>query len=691
MASYGTSILPYLPSRYTTSNASIDNGKYVLGANGKISCQFTQTDIGKVPSTLSVHITADREISLYEPTDFIRIETKTSASVKAYTIFPGYAPNGIFSTVLSFDAGEYEYFTVDIFSKTGITYTMLELCPELDSDLSTVIDGVSQSLPKLLSDCNKSTISIEQRPKTIAMITCYLENATDLQGHLQMAYSITEPCKLTLRFFDNGAEELFAPLEYDLASTRGNVGVPHAYLSRPAGIHSIWITAQVSTGKMSIRPRGTLFTIDGGYLARRLVDIAGDVQDISIRQLEEDFGPDQVWVAGIDKGVVTIRRAAYSANSSYSFEPIYTLSNALMAAIEFDGNWVRREASDIFTLETEEFPWVFWVDENEDLYAQKGLDTSTLILLASEVKHISAVRGYKSIIYPEKDQGLVVAYITGEDRYVYYRAFSYTADGYVWDAPYQVNQKPGAISVNVSRLNDYRLCIAISYEDESIMIITTRTYVAQSVAPEYIRQRVYDNVSCITSIDIDDPELNNTFKYETEALEGLKSAVIKCNRPLFILCPKEELINHVTVSGTNAILESINVDGYTIEVTFDRMVTGPVTFDFDFFLQQCVGSSHIALPEPIIVVFNFIVTVEQYEVLQMVAGGDVVTIHNKWSTRYTSHCSENISVTAYDDNIDIQYKNVTYNSIENTSEYLALSAYGDVCTITQTGTGSSPI
>lgn len=691
MASYGTSILPYLPSRYTISNASVENGKYVLGANGKISCQFTQTDIGKVPKTLSVHVVTDSDVSLYEPTDYIRVEAKTNTSVKSYTIFPGYAPNGVFNTVLTFDAGEYEYFTVDIFSKTGITYTMLELCPELDNDLSTVIDGVSQSLPKLLSDCNKSTVSIEQRPKTIAMITCYLENATDLQGHLQMAYSITEPCKLTLRFFDNGAEELFAPLEYDLTSTRGNVGVPHAYLSRPAGIHSIWITAQVSTGKMSIRPRGTLFTIDGGYLARRLVDIAGDVQDISIRQLEEDFGPDQVWVAGIDNGVVTIRRAAYAADSSYSFEPIYSLSNATMAAIEFDGNWVRREASDIFTLETEEFPWVFWVDENENLYAQKGLDTSTLILLASEVKYISTVRGYKSTIYPENDQGLVVAYIAGEDRGVYYRAFAYTADGYVWDAPYQVNEKIGAISVNVSRLNDYRLCIAISYDDESIMVITTRTYVAQSVAPEYLRQRVYDNISCITSIDIDDPDIDKEFTYETEALEGLQSAVITCNRPLFIVCSKEELINHVTVSGTKAALKSISVDGNTIEVTFDRMVTGPVTFDFDFFLQQCVGSSHIALPGPFVVVFNFLLNTIHSETLQMVASGDAVTINNKWSERYTGHCSETARVTAYDDIICIQHKNVTYKSTDLISEYLAISSYGDVCTITQTSTGSSPI
>ena len=73
MASYGASILPYLPSRYTTVNASVEGGKYTIGANGKISCQFNQTDIGKVPSTLMVYAVTDKSVDSYEPTDYIRI------------------------------------------------------------------------------------------------------------------------------------------------------------------------------------------------------------------------------------------------------------------------------------------------------------------------------------------------------------------------------------------------------------------------------------------------------------------------------------------------------------------------------------------------------------------------------------------------------------------------------------------
>lgn len=690
MASYGASILPYLPSRYTTVNASVEGGKYTIGANGKISCQFNQTDIGKVPSTLMVYAVTDNSVDSYEPTDYIRIEAKTGASVNAYTIFPCYTDNGVFSTELKFDAESYEYFTVDLYSATGITYTTLELRPELDSDISTVIDGVEQSLPKLLSDYNKGTTTVMQRQKTIAMITCYLENATDLQGHLEVAYSITEPCKLTLRFFDNGAEELFAPLEYDLSSARGNVGIPHAYLNRPAGIHSIWVTAQVSAGVLSIRPRGTLFTIDGGYMARRLVDIAGDVQDISIRQLSEDFGPDQVWVVGLDNDVATVRSTAYSIESSYSFEPQYTLGNATMAAIEFDGNWVRREASDIFTLETEEFPWVFWVDTNEDLYAQKGTDTSTLMLLASGVKYISAVRGYKSTIYKEKDQGLVVAYIAGEDRGVYYRAFTYSDSGYIWDTPYQLECKTGATSVAVSRLNDYRLCFAVSYADESIMLITDRTYVAQSIAPEYARLNVHDQVSCITSISISDPEISKAFTYKAVAQEGLQTAIVECSRPLFVLGAKEDLIKHVKITGTNATLESISVTGNIIEISFDKMVTGTVTLGFDYFLQQCIGSSHIPLPGAISVVFNYYVYASSTEHVGLLISDEVVTLQNKWSERLTAQFSENAKVKVSGDVVSITHYAIS-KEYASCAEHLGLSVYDEVCTITQTGTGSSPI
>lgn len=690
MASYGTSILPYLPSRYTTINASVDNGKYVLGANGKISCQFNQTDIGKVPKTLIVHAITDRPVDMYEPADYIRIEARTGASIKAYTLFPCYMINGVFSAELTFDSEVYEYFTVDIYSKTGITYTTLELRPELDSDLSTVIDGVEQSLPKLLSDYNKGTTTVMQRQKTIAMITCYLENATDLQGHLEVAYSITEPCKLTLRFFDNGAEELFAPLEYDLSSARGNVGIPHAYLNRSAGIHSIWVTAQVSAGVLSIRPRGTLFTIDGGYMARRLVDIAGDVQDISIRQLSEDFGPDQVWVVGLDNDVATVRSAAYSIESSYSFEPQYTLGNATMATIEFDGNWVRREASDIFTLETEEFPWVFWVDTNEDLYAQKGTDASTLMLLASGVKYISAVRGYKSTIYKDKDQGLVVAYVAGEDRGVYYRAFAYSDNGYIWGTPYQLECNTGATSVAVSRLNDYRLCFAVSYADESIMLITDRTYVAQSIAPEYVRLNVHDQVSCITSISISDPEISKSFTYKAVAQEGLQTAIVECNRPLFVLGAKEDLIKHVKITGTNATLESISVTGNIIEISFDKMVTGTVTLSFDYFLQQCIGSSHIPLPGAVSVVFNYYVYASSTEHVGLLISDEVVTLQNKWSERLTAQLSENAKVKVSGDVVSITHYTIG-KEYASCAEHLGLSVYGEVCTITQTGTGSSPI
>ena len=106
---------------------------------------------------------------------------------------------------------------------------------------------------------------------------------------------------------------------------RGSVGVPHAYLERLTGIHSVIVTAQVSSGTLAINTRGILFTIDGGYLAERMLDVGVDMRDISIRQLSQDYGPDEIWIVGIEAGEAIVRKRKYDPKATISFTPCFSV------------------------------------------------------------------------------------------------------------------------------------------------------------------------------------------------------------------------------------------------------------------------------------------------------------------------------------------------------------------------------
>jgi hypothetical protein len=387
---------------------------------------------------------------------------------------------------------------ITISSSSGVSLTLWELCPvAAGEEVETIIDGVKQSLPRLLYDYNTFPLEIGQSETTVAVITCRLLQSTDLQGHFLMSFLASKTATLTLRFYDNEAEELFAPLYYDTRVGYNSIGVPHAYMSRLAGLHSFMVTAQIASGILTVDTRRVLFTIDGGYLAVRELDIGMDITDIAIRQLASNNGPDQIWCVGLDAGDALIRYRDYNEkNASVGWTAVGSLGPARSAAVEFNGKWVLRQGTDQFTLHTDEEPWYFWVDNDLFLYACHGLpfeDRSNVVELASMVvSDIKAVRGYSSIDYIEQDQGLIVAYIK-DDGNAYYRAYSYntTRREVIWEEEQNLNV-PGYLYsfINVHRLNDYRVAFELSGNDRNLWIISDRTYVGQSAYPEK-----YDSLS----------------------------------------------------------------------------------------------------------------------------------------------------------------------------------------------------
>ena len=353
------------------------------------------------------------------------------------------------------------------------------------SGLMAQVASITSSINRLIYDYNTGPLTVGQEEQTLGMLTYYISQSADVEGHFLLNYTASESTHVILRFYDQTVEELYSPVEIDVPEGEGHFGIPHAYLSRSVGIHAVYVTAQCFSGHLSIGTRGVFFTIDAGNFAEAVDDISMDVRDISMRQLLESNGPDQIWIVGIEDGKMLSSYRTYSENykSNPTWTGAYTPGEAVDAAIEFDGKWVLRAGSQKYTLETEDQPWYFWVLPDGTLFAQNGSDETTRVTLDTGVTAVSACRGYSSIFYPEQDQGLVAAYIKGGKPYYIQ---------YVYDT--QLDEKRWLLSellfdeevedFRVHRLNDYRLGFELTTATRNLWIYTSRTYVAQAVPKE---------------------------------------------------------------------------------------------------------------------------------------------------------------------------------------------------------------
>ena len=353
------------------------------------------------------------------------------------------------------------------------------------SGLMGQISSITNSINRLIYDYNTGPLTVGQDEQTMGMLTYYISKNADVEGHFLMHYTASESTHLKLRFYDTDTEELFSPLEYDIPAGEGTIGVPHAYLNRQTGIHAVFVTAQVYSGELTVDTRGAFFTIDAGNFAEAVDDIAMDVRDITLRQLMESNGPDQIWLVGIEDGKMLVSKREYrdSYTANPKWEGVYTPGKALDAAIEFDGKWVLRANSYQYTLETEDQPWDFWIDTENQLIAQHGEVEDTRVILDTDVTSVSACRGYSSNLYLEQDQGLVVAYIKGGKPYYIQYVYDTGLEDKRWLRP-ELLMNEEVEDFRVHRLNDYRLGFELTTAARNIWIYTTRTYVAQAVPKE---------------------------------------------------------------------------------------------------------------------------------------------------------------------------------------------------------------
>lgn len=483
---YSTNILPRSAAYYTLNNASIVNNELRLGAGGFAEIQISSQMLPKLTANMLVVVHPSIFSSSYA-NDAVQVTLSiiTSEGERIEYLIPAsYDPSGVFNTVISLPEETFVAFTYRISSKVALSVYNWELCAEEAVDVTTIIDGVEQALPRLLYDYNTYAYAVSQKEVTVGLISCYLRSSTDLQGHFTLSFFATERCNVHVRIKDNGVTELFSPQVYTVEAGYSSISIPHAYLHKSATDHIFSVTLQCTNGQLSLPVRGLLYTIDGGYLATRLLDVGMDVEDITIRQLPEDSSPSEIYAIGFEGNRFILKSREYSTATNANWNIIKDFGEGLRAAVEFRGTWVLRHGSDNYTLETEESPYVFIVDENNVLKVYSGAAFDIVEELATDVTSISACQGFSSILYSDQDQGTIIAYVKNGD--VLYRSYIYnTSDGaFGWDSANTIYTGGDAKSVSVHRLPDYRVGICVEHSTGTKWFITDRTYVGQSVKPE---------------------------------------------------------------------------------------------------------------------------------------------------------------------------------------------------------------
>ena len=151
----------------------------------------------------------------------------------------------------------------------------------------------------------------------------------------------------------------------------------------------------------------------------------------------------------------------------------------LDAAIEFDGDFLIRSGKTSFTLETEDYPWIFSILSNNNLIAKKLNTQGTETILATDVIQVSAVRGFRSDA-EKADQGMVAAYLKSNGTVWYVtRTKNQTTGTFAWSLGEQITVAgSGNTSVQVTRLNDFRIGVYVNEINK--FVISEQTYIGDT-------------------------------------------------------------------------------------------------------------------------------------------------------------------------------------------------------------------
>ena len=509
--------------------------------------------------------------------------------------------------VLRFEGGFADGEKVSCITKYTFHYNAKYTCSGVGSDpalatansksdkniagLMAQVSAITNSINRLIYDYNTGAIIVGQDEQTMGMLTYYISQRADVEGHFLMTYTASESTHMTIRIYDQLTEELYSPLEYDIPEGEGSIGIPHAYLNRDVGIHSVYVTVKVLSGTLTVNTRGAFFTIDAGNFAQAVDDISMDVRDITMRQILESNGPDQIWIIGIEEGKMLVSRRDYqeSYTSAPTWTGVYTAGKAIDAAIEFDGTWVLRKEQENYTLETEDQPWYFWIDPDGVLYAQDGENEASRIVLAEDAVTVKACRGYSSTLFPDQDQGLVAAYIRS-DRKVYYRQYVLNTETGEKQWLGEVPLMPGEEwdDVRVHRLNDYRLSFVLTNSDHNLWLMTERTYVNQAAPPQLKTDYLSHDWNGVSVVSTDHSYRGTERPFEGDPRQTVFIIDFACD--VFLYEKPYEIITTTVNGNAYSGKYTFKTEGNSLIITFEQAISGIVAITVRPWVHYLIGN-----------------------------------------------------------------------------------------------------
>jgi hypothetical protein len=695
MIAYASNILPSDSAYYTLANATLSGGVLHLLAGGSATINVNTTQLTTLTEYFKIATTMTPSSDAYEGGTFILIRA-VSDSGKYFSHYCNVVTDSanLYSTEIELIAEEYTSLQVVIYSDVECTFTNWELCPELESSAATVeINGVKQSLPKLLADYNTSEITIEQSEQVVAMICCYLLADTDIQGHFTMNCYASERSTVHVRFTDNNMIELFCPLLFTINPGLTTIAIPHAFLTKLTGAHNFVVTAQVTNGYITVPIRSVLFTIDGGYLLSRLMSPGIDILDISIKKLSGETEPSEVWAAGTDNNQLIVKKRSYDPkNYNESWTGLYTFDNVTAAALEFNGYWTAGASSSVFT--TEDVPWVFYVMSGT-LYGQLGDGSTASLTLATDVTQVAAVRGwYFSAAFVNNDMGLIVAYIKSDGQ-VYYRQYTANSSGiFVWSAetllPVTLATLP-IVKVSLARTNDFRVVFSIQDTNgNTYAIFTSRYYQADSVDPLRITgaavmavnlaEPVYPEIVSVYNISNTETIVTFNMALSNTSFDSTQFALKDGNNASKAISAVAYYNDaHTAIKLTNATYMNV-VNNMTLTYTAGS------NYSSDTYLYHTNQGSRFYVPTTSITFTaeDFTPHISAFNGREHITAAPVLTTQLVAVTHPKAYNSDHITVTEV---MALNLKAITYHNNTN-REHITISA---VLTTMLTQVGTSPI
>ncbi len=218
----------------------------------------------------------------------------------------------------------------------------------------------------------------------------------------------------------------------------------------------------------------------------RSKDGLGDIA-IAPRRLNKNSYVDALFEVHIENGKVKTVYKYFPDDLSKKWRDENFIDNGKRVAIAFDGNWKPKGEKWIF--ETKKLPYIFWIDNFNKLNVQLWNDDSTRIVLAENVEEISAIRGWKSVLVNDDDQGVIVSYIKKDETSgIFYRNFAEQKDSTKkWEAERFINTNFKPNNINMFLTNDYRTgFISVSSSGENFLFISSRNWAGMAIRADYI-------------------------------------------------------------------------------------------------------------------------------------------------------------------------------------------------------------